>query len=738
MSEKPLFDDIKKILIEQNREPEEIEQIEKAYLFAKRLHEGQYRISEEPYIIHPVEVAKILVGLKVDSHTLQAAFLHDILEDTDTQPEEIEKLFGKDVLTLVQGVTKLGKLQFKSKEERQAENFRRLFIAMASDIRIVFLKLADRLHNMRTLNFMTTVKQQKIARETLDIFAPLANRLGIYKIKAELEDLSLRYLEPDKYFEIARLVSQTKASREETVKILIDKITADVKKAGINAQITGRAKHYYSIYSKMKRLNIAFHDLYDITAVRVIVDTEKECYEVLGLIHSQFKPIPGRFKDYIAMPKGNMYQSLHTSVIGPRSKPLEVQIRTWEMHEVAEYGIAAHWRYKEKGSQKANNPTDMQFSWMRKLVEYDKDMSSAEDYVNSVKLDLFSDQVFAFTPNGDVFDLPRNATPVDFAYRIHSEVGNKTVGALINGRIAQLDTKLHNGDIVEILTSKTPAPRLDWLNFVVTKQASSKIKQWFKKNNREEHIQVGKDNLEHELTKAVFDDYMKSGEFDKVAKKMNYLSAEDLFAALGYGETTLNKIINKLKKPEPVKTPETAFHGTTRKKSEKDIIGLEGLMYSIARCCSPIPGEPIVGVVTRAKGVTVHRMDCQMLEHIEPERLMDIRWSGDNVNKTYNTTIRVETAEKQGLLKDIIAAVSDNGTNINYANVKSKSGKVGIIELGIELDNIDTLKKVILSIQAIPDVYSVKRIQTSYSTPNLPKRNNGKPRHNKNTKKKSS
>lgn len=738
MSEKPLFEDIKQELIAQNREPEEIEQIEKAYLFAKRLHEGQYRISEEPYIIHPVEVAKILVGLKVDSHTLQAAFLHDILEDTDTQPEEIEKLFGKDVLTLVQGVTKLGKLQFKSKEERQAENFRRLFIAMASDIRIVFLKLADRLHNMRTLNFMITSKQQKIARETLDIFAPLANRLGIYKIKAELEDLSLRYLEPDKYFEIARLVSQTKASREETVKILIDKITADVKKAGINAQITGRAKHYYSIYSKMKRLNIAFHDLYDITAVRVIVDTEKECYEVLGLIHSQFKPIPGRFKDYIAMPKGNMYQSLHTSVIGPRSKPLEVQIRTWEMHEVAEYGIAAHWRYKEKGSQKANNPTDMQFSWMRKLVEYDKDMASAEDYVNSVKLDLFSDQVFAFTPNGDVFDLPVNATPVDFAYRIHSEVGNKTVGALINGRIAQLDTKLHNGDIVEILTSKTPAPRLDWLNFVVTKQASSKIKQWFKKNNREEHIEVGRTNLEHELTKAVFDDYMKSGEFDKVAKQMNYLSADDLFAALGYGETTLNKIINKLKKPEPQKPPETSFHGTYRKKSEKDIIGLEGLLYSIAKCCSPIPGEPIVGVVTRAKGVTVHRMDCQMLEHIEPERLMDIKWSGDNVNKTYNTTIRVETAEKQGLLKDIIAAVSDNGTNINYANVKSKSGKIGIIELGIELDNIDTLKKVILSIQAIPDVYSVKRIQTSYSTPNLPKRNNGKPRHNKNLKKKSS
>ena len=733
MSVDPLFQDIKQKLIEQNREENEITLIEKSFEFAKRLHEGQYRVSEEPYIIHPVEVAKILLDLKVDSHTLMAAFLHDILEDTETKPEEIEELFGKDVLTLVQGVTKLGKLQFKSKEERQAENFRRLFIAMASDIRIVFLKLADRLHNMRTLNFMAVNKQQKIAKETLDIFAPLANRLGIGKVKAELEDLSLRYLEPDKYFEIAQLVSQTKAEREETVKLLIDKISQDVKKSGINAQITGRAKHYYSIYSKMKRLNIAFHDLYDITAVRVIVDTEKECYEVLGLIHSQFKPIPGRFKDYIAMPKGNMYQSLHTSVIGPRSKPLEVQIRTWKMHEVAEYGVAAHWRYKEKGSQKADNPADMQFSWMRKLVEYDKDMKSAEDYVNSVKLDIFSNQVFAFTPNGDVLDLPANATPVDFAYRIHSDVGNKTVGALINGRIAQLDTKLNNGDIVEILTSKTPAPRLDWLNFVVTKQASSKIKQWFKKNNREDHIEVGRANLEHELTKAVFDEYVKSGEFEKVAKQMNYLSTEDLFAALGYGETTLNKIINKLRKPQPQKTLETSgFYSSKKTKSEKDIIGLEGMMYSFAKCCSPIPGEPIVGVVTRSKGVSVHRIDCKTLENVEPERLMDIQWAGNNTNKIYSTTIRVETAEKMGLLKDIIAAVSDNNTNINYANVKSKSGKIGIIELGMELDNIDTLKRVIYAIQAIPDVYSVKRIQTSYSPNHNKKTQNNK---NKNSKK---
>lgn len=712
MSEKPLFEEIKQKLIEQNREDEDIKKIEEAYNFAKRLHEGQYRISEEPYIIHPVEVAKILVDLKVDTNTLIAAFLHDILEDTATEPIEIEQKFGKDVLNLVQGVTKLGKLQFKSKEERQAENFRRLFIAMASDIRIIFLKLADRLHNMRTLNFMAANKQQKIAKETLDIFAPLANRLGIGRIKAELEDLSLRYLEPDKYFEIAQLVSQTRAEREITVQLLIDKISKDVKKSGINAQITGRAKHYYSIYSKMKRLNIAFHDLYDITAVRVIVDTEKECYEVLGLIHSQFKPIPGRFKDYIAMPKGNLYQSLHTSVIGPRSKPLEVQIRTWEMHEIAEYGVAAHWRYKEKGSKKADNPADLQFSWMRKMVEYEKDMTNAEDYVNSVKLDLFSDQVFAFTPGGDVLDLPINATAVDFAYRIHSDVGHKTIGALINGRIAQLDTKLNNGDIVEILTSKTMAPRLDWLNFVVTKQASSKIKQWFKKNNREAHVETGKTNLEHELTKAVFDEYVKNGEFDKIAAQMNYQSAEDLYAALGYGETTINKIINKIKKPEN-KSPETSFHASNRKKSTKDIAGLEGLMYSFARCCSPIPGEPIVGVVTRSKGVSVHRIDCKTLENVPPERLMDIHWSGDHTTKTYTTTIRVETAEKMGLLKDIIGAVSDNNTNITYANVKSKNNRIGIIELGIELNNIDTLKKVINCIQAIPDVYSVKRIQTS-------------------------
>ena len=720
------FDDIRKMLEDEHYQKNDIAELEQAFEFAKSMHEGQFRVSEEPYIIHPMEVVKILIGLRADKHTIIAGFLHDILEDTNTKPDEIKEKFGDDVLNLVQGVTKLGKLQFKSTEERQAENFRRMFIAMASDVRIILLKLADRLHNMRTLNYMSAIKQQKIAQETIDIFAPLANRLGVGKIKAELEDLSLKYLHPDKYYEIAQLVSQKKAERELAVNELISTISKEVTASGINAKITGRAKHYYSIYKKMERLNVQFHDLYDITAVRVIVNTEKECYEVLGLIHSRFKPIPGRFKDYIAMPKGNMYQSLHTSVIGPRQKPLEVQIRTWQMHEIAEYGIAAHWRYKEKGSKKADSASDIKFSWMRKLVEYNKDTQDAVDYVDSVKLDIFSDQVFAFTPGGDVIDLPQGATPVDFAYRIHSDVGHKTVGALINGRIAQLDTHLKNGDIVEIMTSKVAAPRLDWLNFVITKQATSKIKQWYKKNKREDHIEIGRANLEHELTKTVFDDYMKSGEFEKVARQMNYVSSEDLFAALGYGETTLNKIINRLSKPRQEQNEERIFQHHSKKSSEKDIIGLEGLLYSFARCCSPIPGEPIVGVVTRSKGVSVHRLDCKTLDDIPPERLLDIHWSGNNINKTYTTTIRVETAEKMGLLKDIIGVVSDNNTNIVSANVKSK-GRVGIIELGIELDNIDTLRRVMTAIQAMPDVFSVKRIQTSHtnsSSQNFTKKSN--------------
>ena len=707
-----IYEPLKEMLINQHRPEQDIKEIEEAYIFAAKLHAGQYRISEEPYIIHPVEVAKILTDLMMDKHTIIAALLHDIIEDTGTAPETIKEKFGDDVLNLVQGVTKLGKYQFKSKEETQAENFLRMFIAMANDVRVIFLKLADRLHNMRTLNYMATAKQQKIAQETLDIFAPLANRLGIGKIKAELEDLSLRYLNPEKYFEIAQLVALKKAERDATIQVLVDKIGQLLKQHNIKATISGRSKHYYSIYAKMKRQNVAFHELYDISAVRVIVDSVNECYEVLGIIHSQFKPIPGRFKDYIAMPKSNLYRSLHTSVLGPKSKPIEVQIRTHEMHQVAEYGVAAHWKYKEKGSLKANADTDVKFSWMRKLAEMEKDVSSASEYVESVKLDLFSDQVFAFTPMGDVIDLPKDATPVDFAFRIHTDVGFRITGALVNGRICPLNTKLHNGDIVEIMTSKTPAPRLDWLNFVVTKLAQSKIKQWYKKNKREEHINIGHNMLESEIGKAKFDELVKNQELKQIAESMNYNCVDDLLAALGYGETTVNKITNRIKKPTDDDQP--VISQSKGRKSKNDIVGLEGMLYYFAKCCTPVPGEPIVGVVTRSKGVSIHRVDCSSLDTVPEERLIDIKWADKGLNKTYVASIRIDVQDKMGILKDVMIELTECNTNIAYANIKSNpTKKIGIIEMGIEVDNINRLKTVITKLQSIPEVISVKRIQAS-------------------------
>ncbi len=709
------FLEVKHILMSQKRRPEDISKIEEAYLFAAKLHEGQYRISEEPYIIHPIEVAKILSELRMDTNTIIAAFLHDILEDTETQPEEIVENFGDDVLKLVQGVTKLGKYSFKSKEERQAENFRRMFIAMAEDVRIIFLKLADRLHNMRTLNYMAAAKQKRIAQETLDIFAPLANRLGIGKIKAELEDLSLRYIDPEKYYQIAKLVAQTKNERDALVNSLIEITKKHLEQNGVEAVIYGRAKHYYSIYNKMRRLNVSFDQLYDITAIRVIVNDEKDCYNALGIIHSQFKPIPGRFKDYIAMPKGNMYRSLHTSVIGLKNKPFEIQIRTKEMHEVAEYGLAAHWRYKESGSVKAKDSVDVKFNWMRKLIEISEDEKDAKEFVESVKLDLFSDQVFTFSPAGDVIDLPYGSTPVDFAYRIHTEVGHKTVGALVNGRIVQLDTKLQNGDIVEILTSKQCMPKIDWLDFVATKNASGKIRAWFKKYKREDNIEIGRANLENELTKTVFEELLKSGEFEHTAHEMNYKNTDDLFAAIGYGETTLRKVLNKVRRPKEEDLVEIDHQKQTysRKKPSKqnDIIGLEGMMWSLAKCCSPIPGEPIVGVVTKSKGVSVHRLDCKCLFDIDPNRMMDIQWSDTISHGTYVAHLRIEAQERMGLLKDVLVKIADTNTNVSYAYSYSKNKKFGIIDIGIELSDVETLKKIVTNLQSMPDVFSVRRLQ---------------------------
>ena len=710
MSDKLLFEQLDTILKQQNRPEQEIEKIRSAFLFADNLHDGQYRVSEEPYIIHPVEVAIILTNLQADTPTIMAAFLHDILEDTETTPEELKEKFGKEVLSLVNGVTKLSKFSFSSREERQAENFRKMFLAMAEDIRVVFLKLADRLHNMRTLSYMTPHKQKEIALETIEIFAPLANRLGIGKIKSELEDLSLRYINPERYFEIAQLVSQSKVERDHTVQAIIGKIMSNLKNLNIQAAVTGRAKNYYSIYIKMEKQHKNFQDLYDVTAVRVVVENEKECYEVLGVIHSAFKPIPGRFKDYIAMPKSNLYRSLHTSVIGPRGKPLEVQIRTKEMHEIAEFGIAAHWRYKESGAVNAGSEADQKFSWLRKLIEFQQDIKDAKEYVDSVKLDLFSDQVFVFTPAGDVIDLPNDATPLDFAYRIHSEVGHKCTGAMVNGRIVTLDTKLKNGDIIEIITSKNAKPRLDWINIVASNQARSKIRQWFKKNFRDEHIVNGRNALEQELGKSTFDDCMKSGKLQDISKQLNYQTEDDLFAAIGYGETTLNKVSNRFKAVSS--EPKIRFARSLNKQPKKEIQGLEGLLHHISKCCSPVPGESIVGVITRSRGVSVHREDCKSLDGVETERIMEIGWSGVDKTKTYTTSLIIEVIDRLGVFKDVLARVADNKTNLTFASVKTKVKNIALIEIGLEINDIEHLNKIMSSIIGISDVVSVKRQQS--------------------------
>lgn len=703
------------ILKKQHRPQPDVEKIRIAYEFASRQHDGQYRVSEEPYIVHPLEVAYILADLECDTPTICAALLHDVLEDTATTEETLKEIFGEDILNLVKGVTKLDKISFKSKEERQAENFRKMFIAMAEDVRVVLLKLADRLHNMRTLSYMNPDKQKKIAQETLEIFAPLANRLGIGKIKAELEDLSLRYISPEKYYEIAQLVAQKKTERDLIVQDLIKKIDASLKENGIEAKIKGRAKHYFSIYNKMLKSQKAYHDLYDITGIRVMVDTEKECYEVLGIIHSQFKPIPGRFKDYIAMPKSNLYRSLHTSVIGPKGKPVEIQIRTFEMNTEAEFGIAAHWKYKETGSKQADGNSDQKFAWLRKVLEFEQDVSTAKEFVDNVKLDLFSDQVFVFTPMGDVFDLPRGATPIDFAYRVHTEIGHKTTGALLNGRIVTFDTELENGDIVEILTSKTSSPRLDWLNIVKTSHAKSKIKHWFRKNKKEDHATIGRLSLETEFTKAKFEEYHKSGLLLEIAKQMNYQTEEDLFASLGYGETTANKILNKIKKIHTgSEDMEIKVAPSFRaKKQGKSIVGLEGLLYNIAKCCTPLPGEPIVGVVTRSRGVTVHRADCGSLDDVQEERLMKIKWSDSVSDKKYIVNLKIEAVDKMGVLQTIIAKIADSHTNIVEASANTRNKKFCIINLGIEISDLENLNKVVASLLGLPDVISVKRQQTS-------------------------
>ncbi|MCG9885307.1 MAG: bifunctional (p)ppGpp synthetase/guanosine-3',5'-bis(diphosphate) 3'-pyrophosphohydrolase [Cyanobacteria bacterium] len=704
----------------------------RAFQFAYDLHKNQCRASGEPYIAHPIAVAGLLRDLGGTSATIAAGFLHDIIEDTQTTGEDLEHHFGAEVRFLVEGVTKLSKLNFSSKKEQQAESFRRMFLAMARDIRVIIVKLADRLHNMRTLEHLSSDRQQRIALETLEIFAPLANRLGIGRMKWELEDLSFRYLHPEAYLEIEGLVAEKRTDREARLDRVIQILQERLGQLGItNAEISGRPKHLYGIYQKMQRQNKSFWEIYDIAAVRVILNSVDQCYRALAVVHDEFRPIPGRFKDYIGLPKPNRYQSLHTSVIGLTGRPLEVQIRTQDMHRVAEYGIAAHWKYKESGtSALAVGNDDEKFIWLRQLLEWQNDLKDAQEYLENVKTNLFDEEVYAFTPTGDVISLASGATPVDFAYRIHTEVGNHCAGAMVNRRIVPLDTPLQNGDIVDIITQKNAHPSLDWLKFVVTATARNRIRQWYKRSHRDENVARGRELLEREMGKQGFESFLRSEVMQSVAERCNYHGVEDLLAALGYGEITLTTVANRIR--ELARTDQEKDKGTiaqevttvarlpersghSQKSSRAPIEGVEGLLHHMAGCCTAIPGEAIVGVVTRGShGIAIHRQNCANLASVPGDRLIPVRWNvsdeGTGRAPTYPVEVIVEALDRVGLLKDILTRLADYNINVNGAQVQTRRGEMATIALGIDIQDRAQLDRVFTQIRKIGDVMALRRV----------------------------
>lgn len=703
---------------------EKLDLVDQAFTYARQKHDGQKRKNGENYIVHPVNVALIVAEYTHDVDAIMAALLHDTLEDTDATADEITQHFGEQACRLVEGVTKLGKYALASLEDRQAENFRRMFLAMANDVRVIVVKLSDRLHNMRTLHHLRPDKQQRIANETLEIFAPLANRLGIGKLRAELEDLSLKYLDTDSYQLITDSVTHTQDSRERTIQYVMEKVGGQLADLHIDAKIKGRVKNTYSIYRKMRGQNKELKDIYDISAVRVIVPEERDCYAVLGLVHNTFSPIPGRFKDYIAMPKSNLYRSLHTTVMGPLARPLEVQIRTEAMHQVAEYGIAAHWKYKETGgSTETNSDEQVQASlkWMRQMLEAQDDSEGASDYVELVKLDLFQDEVFVFSPKGQVVDLPKGSTCVDFAYRIHTEVGHTCSGATVNGKIVPLNHCLDNGDIVEIIRRKNAQPRLDWLHFVRTQTAKNRIRQWFKRHKRDEHETNGRKALEAELTRVVFDEVHKNGELQTIGQEMSYELVEDLLVAIGYGEVNLTRVVNRVRKLRSVAEKEDVLaqikkfqkHRIKTPSKKAPIPSLAGMLYHLARCCTPVPGEDIIGVVTRSRGVMVHREDCHNLNHVTTERKMALYWAEDveHYHETHTVRLEVHVIDRVGVMKDILGNIADTHTNVSNIRVKVNPDHTAFIELTVDVSNAHHVDRVKNAIKRIPDVLGVKRQQ---------------------------
>lgn len=707
--------------------------VKKACDFATNAHKDQFRKSGEPYIIHPIQVAGILAELKMDPVTVATGFLHDVVEDTEYTFEDISREFSPEVAMLVDGVTKLGKIKFKSHEEQQAENHRKMLLAMAKDLRVIMVKLADRLHNLRTLKFHRPEKQRRIANETLEIYAPLAHRLGINLIKWELEDTSLRYLNPQQYYRIVHLMNSKREEREAYISDSISKIQESVEELNITADITGRPKHIYSIYRKMRDQKKQFDQIYDLLAIRVIVDSIKDCYAVLGAIHTRWKPMPGRFKDYIAMPKSNMYQSIHTTVIGQYGKPIEVQIRTKEMHAVAEYGVAAHWAYKEGITKKVEDDSaGNRISWFRDIIELQDDSKDASDFMASVKEDIFKDKVYVFTPKGDVSELPSGAGPLDFAFNIHTEIGNKTIGAKVNGKIVPLNYKLKTGDIIEILTSPNSyGPSRDWINLVSTSKAKNKIKRFFKLQDREVNVLKGRDMLEKQLNDMQFQpkNFLTKNNIKMLLERFNFTTEDDLYAAVGYGELTALVVANRLTEKErrdrdnEKKIQEvTSIELKTKKEPEKIKIkheggiviqGIDNLLIRISRCCNPVPGDEIVGYITKGRGVSIHRKNCpNVIAAKDAEnRLIEVEWE-DTTSKSqdYNAELQIIGYNRSGLLNEVLQIVNSMTKNLNNVNGKVDNNKMATITLTVGIQNIHQLDKIVEKIKSIPEVYSVRRM----------------------------
>ncbi len=709
--------DINDKIVEYNPEAD-LDIIDRAYVFSARVHDGQVRLSGEPYLSHPLEVAGILTGMNLDVVSVAAALLHDVIEDTHASAEEIEEMFGHEVLHIVSGVTKLSKLPFRTSQARQAESIRKMLLAMADDIRVILIKLADRLHNMQTLQYhKSEQKKIRIAQETLDIYAPIASRLGIYWMKKELEDTSFKYLQPEEYTKIKNHVRTDKEDRERYIETVKDYIKRKMDEANLICEVKGRNKHYYSIYHKMIKQNLEFEDVYDIIAFRIIVDTIPQCYETLGLVHALWKPIDIKFKDYIGRPKPNMYQSLHTTVIGPFGERMEIQIRTREMDRVAKAGIAAHWSYKE--GKRVDDNARKTYSWIQSLVENQENFRDPDEFLENVRIDLFPDEVYVFTPNGEVKSLPKGAAPIDFAYLIHSEVGNQCVGSKVNGRMVPLQYILQTGDTVEIITSKNHHPSKDWLKFVKTVKARSRIRQWIKTQEKDRSLSLGREMCEKAFRKYKmnFNSLIKSEEMDKIVKYFGFVTTDDLIANIGYGKITPLQIIRKLEaKLETEEDDKSIFNkiiSRVRKKKLKNgviVKGVDDILLKFGKCCQPVPGDPITGYITRGYGVTVHRTSCINALKMNPERQIEVEWNTEML-ETYPVKILIRSQDRVGLLADVVSTISKNNANILNAKTEVQGNKDVHSFFTIDVENTEHLNRILTSIKKVKHVFDVQRLR---------------------------